>query len=544
MSASAEGSSPSAILDRVWRAAADASTSSDLDGEGRERYRRSVLADARLELLRWADARVDLLRSADDQPTPGRPVAPAGFVVLQRPARRGDLVMMPSRFGVELGTGVDLTGGPGRVVTAGDGWAMVEFERWGEFGCAIAELTVVVRAGFLVPLAQGRRWPAASGLGPAPASVVTVYGGQLLDNPSGFVLGEWVVDGRWMAEAPVGHLEMMDGVGFAEAVDGPLVAVADLEWARRVTPGVQIVVRVPAVGREPDPVQAAVRASGGVIPAEVAASESRPPALEPCCVTPVAGAGVVPAQEVAVRLPGPLAELAARARAGGLVDVARQLVAVLEGPPGRRPGVPLRWYVAKCGFGHRSVVAFATVNPARVTTCPGCADGRVVDGQLEGPGVDLSAVQVRVDRVRSMPDREPADATAAVLRRLLLQVTDDVEVLLAMEQGRRAAALPAGATAVLTVIPERRPRSILDGLGLGPGEGTWECMICGEERSDAAVSVAAERPVVDSEGVIGQVNVRYCNDRQGCALMAWRSEPWPTAQVWPAAPAGASSPAS
>lgn len=55
----------------------------------------------------------------------------------------GDLVWLPER----LRTGpipslcADLNASPGRLVSVKAGWAMVRYPKWGEFGCAVDELT-------------------------------------------------------------------------------------------------------------------------------------------------------------------------------------------------------------------------------------------------------------------------------------------------------------------------------------------------------------------------------------------------------------------
>lgn len=67
--------------------------------------------------------------------------------------------------------------------------------------------------------------------------------------------------------------------------------------------------------------------------------------------------------------------------------------------------------------------------------------------------------------------------------------------------------------------------------------GTWPCMVCGDERPDALISVA-HRPIEESgrrpgEAALGQWNVRYCVDRPKCVAVAtapgpWRGRPQPT----------------
>ena len=59
----------------------------------------------------------------------------------------GDLVWLPQR----LRTGpirdlvADVNASPGRLVTVKDGWAMVRYPKWGEFGCEVGELTLFER---------------------------------------------------------------------------------------------------------------------------------------------------------------------------------------------------------------------------------------------------------------------------------------------------------------------------------------------------------------------------------------------------------------
>lgn len=62
---------------------------------------------------------------------------------------------------------------------------------------------------------------------------------------------------------------------------------------------------------------------------------------------------------------------------------------------------------------------------------------------------------------------------------------------------------------------------------LGPGEGTWSCMVCHVDRPDAAISVA-HRPAKGLESWFPDthVNVRYCNDKVACASVARATGPW------------------
>jgi hypothetical protein len=47
---------------------------------------------------------------------------------------------------------------------------------------------------------------------------------------------------------------------------------------------------------------------------------------------------------------------------------------------------------------------------------------------------------------------------------------------------------------------------------------TWTCHVCGDERPDGQISVVSEMFTIG--GAEGQVNLRYCNDRAGCASRA------------------------
>lgn len=55
----------------------------------------------------------------------------------------GDLVWLPQRLreGPITQLVADVNASPGRLVSVKDGWAMVRYPRWGEFGCAVDELT-------------------------------------------------------------------------------------------------------------------------------------------------------------------------------------------------------------------------------------------------------------------------------------------------------------------------------------------------------------------------------------------------------------------
>lgn len=53
---------------------------------------------------------------------------------------------------------------------------------------------------------------------------------------------------------------------------------------------------------------------------------------------------------------------------------------------------------------------------------------------------------------------------------------------------------------------------------------TWKCMICGDERPDAQISVAQRHGEGKWEGFIW--NVRYCNDRTPCITSAHKPTGW------------------
>jgi hypothetical protein len=65
-------------------------------------------------------------------------------------------------------------------------------------------------------------------------------------------------------------------------------------------------------------------------------------------------------------------------------------------------------------------------------------------------------------------------------------------------------------------------------MTLDPDTMTWTCMVCGDERPDAAISVA-HRPIPRLEDLFpdgGHINVRYCSDRPVCAAEAHAEGPW------------------
>jgi hypothetical protein len=70
---------------------------------------------------------------------------PAGYAAVKKPARVGDLVMMPQRWVAATTLGAEVFGSPGTVASVdAAGWAMVDFGSWGQFGQPVADLTVVV----------------------------------------------------------------------------------------------------------------------------------------------------------------------------------------------------------------------------------------------------------------------------------------------------------------------------------------------------------------------------------------------------------------
>ena len=56
---------------------------------------------------------------------------------------------------------------------------------------------------------------------------------------------------------------------------------------------------------------------------------------------------------------------------------------------------------------------------------------------------------------------------------------------------------------------------------------TWTCMICGDERPDAAIDVK-HRPIAGMENMFpdARLNLRYCNDRPDCIAEAHETGPW------------------
>ena len=55
----------------------------------------------------------------------------------------GNLVWLPERLrtGPFPDLSADLNAKPGRIAEIDGDWAMVEYERWGQFGCPVEELT-------------------------------------------------------------------------------------------------------------------------------------------------------------------------------------------------------------------------------------------------------------------------------------------------------------------------------------------------------------------------------------------------------------------
>lgn len=77
--------------------------------------------------------------------------------------------------------------------------------------------------------------------------------------------------------------------------------------------------------------------------------------------------------------------------------------------------------------------------------------------------------------------------------------------------------------------PGLRPRKTrpVTGPFLDPSAMTWTCMVCGDERPDAAISVAKRDLSNDGQIVPGATfNLRYCNDRADCTEKATRPEPY------------------
>lgn len=56
---------------------------------------------------------------------------------------------------------------------------------------------------------------------------------------------------------------------------------------------------------------------------------------------------------------------------------------------------------------------------------------------------------------------------------------------------------------------------------------TWTCMVCGEERPDAMISVARHPvPGLEEWFPATRTNVRYCNDRRACTVKAYEEGRW------------------
>jgi hypothetical protein len=60
---------------------------------------------------------------------------------------------------------------------------------------------------------------------------------------------------------------------------------------------------------------------------------------------------------------------------------------------------------------------------------------------------------------------------------------------------------------------------------------TWSCMVCKDERPDAAISVV-HRPVAGMEDMFpdARLNLRFCNDRPGCIETAHQPGPFTPVQ--------------
>ena len=50
---------------------------------------------------------------------------------------------------------------------------------------------------------------------------------------------------------------------------------------------------------------------------------------------------------------------------------------------------------------------------------------------------------------------------------------------------------------------------------------TWTCMVCNDERPDARISVARSRWQDRRNGIVFEMNTRYCNDRRSCVADAF-----------------------
>ncbi len=48
------------------------------------------------------------------------------------------------------------------------------------------------------------------------------------------------------------------------------------------------------------------------------------------------------------------------------------------------------------------------------------------------------------------------------------------------------------------------------------GRLTWTCHICGSTRPDEKISVLSKPLIVGGVSMMGEQNIRYCNDRQKC----------------------------
>ena len=48
---------------------------------------------------------------------------------------------------------------------------------------------------------------------------------------------------------------------------------------------------------------------------------------------------------------------------------------------------------------------------------------------------------------------------------------------------------------------------------------TWKCHICGKERTDEKISVFI-KPLIMKGQVLGEQNIRYCNDNPDCSEKA------------------------
>lgn len=71
------------------------------------------------------------------------------------------------------------------------------------------------------------------------------------------------------------------------------------------------------------------------------------------------------------------------------------------------------------------------------------------------------------------------------------------------------------------LLPPFAARPDWDPEGVGPGQGTWRCHVCGDERPDPAIAVCKFIVASAFDGSAElEVCVRYCVDRAGCMVGA------------------------